>query len=83
MLSLKLVLAPEPIAGGPQATRLDGTGSHTLAFGQLLGVVVLLGVRVVYLVLAAEAPAIHEDLAVTTGSLGHQMSLQSGGSGRP
>jgi hypothetical protein len=66
--------------GGPETTGLDRAESNAFAGGQLLGVLIFLALRVPQLIRAAQAPAVHEDLAVTTGSLGHQTPAESTGS---
>src|SRR5687767_9379531 len=80
MLSPPARLPPAPVLNSPNSTGLDGAGANALAGGQLLGVVIFLGLWVPHLIRVPQAPAIHEDLTVTAGSLGHQTLAQGGGS---
>src|SRR5687767_13452412 len=80
MLSPPARLPPAPVLDSPDGTRLDGAGANALAGGQLLRVVIFLGLWVPHLIRVPQAPAVHEDLTVTAGSLGHQTLAQGGGS---
>jgi hypothetical protein len=66
----------------PESAWLYRTCSDAFALG-LFWILVLFALRVVDLVFAAEAPPVHEDLAVTAGTLRHQTPLEGCRARRP
>jgi hypothetical protein len=73
-----LARPPSPRARTSPSTtnRVESSRSGRRGTGEILGIDVFLGFGVVPLIFAAQAPAVHKDLAVAASALGHQTPVE-------